>query len=280
MKIWEAIIYGILGGLTELLPISFSGHNAVLREILGLSSLQEGGGYYIRAAICLGVMLAITLAFAGEVRASFRTLRTLGRRPHRGRRPDAANAARRRSVLLGGFALLPMLLSFLFLAGAERVTRLPYIALLFVLNGVLLFFCCRRSAGRKTEAGVLLQDTLLIGAARMLSVFPGLSSLGSSISVGNVRGLSSQYNLRLAYLLTLAFEAAAFFFYFIRAFLYGSFSGGILLGMLLALIFAAVCGYLAIQYLRYLLNRGKLHVFSYYCWDAAVVVLILSLINS
>ena len=44
MKIWEAIIYGIIGGLTEVLPVSFAGHAALLRGAFNLSSLNEVSG--------------------------------------------------------------------------------------------------------------------------------------------------------------------------------------------------------------------------------------------
>lgn len=50
--------------------------------------------------------------------------------------------------------------------------------------------------------------------------------------------------------------------------------------MLVALVASTVAGYFALQYLKYLLHREKLRVFSYYCWDAAVIALILALINA
>ena len=47
-----------------------------------------------------------------------------------------------------------------------------------------------------------------------------------------------------------------------------------------ALLLAAVFGYLAIQYLRYLLHKEKFNLFSYYCWDAVAIALIVALINA
>lgn len=278
MKIWEAIIYGIFGGAAELLPISFGGHSVVLRETFNLSSLSQGGGYYVRAAISLGVMAAILLSFSAESRSFGRELLLMSGLKRR-RSRQRTNGLLRRSILLGFFSLVPMLCSLLFTAAAERISRLPIIALLFAFNGLLLFLCSRRKIGKKTEKTVLLSDTLLIGFARMLSAFPGLSSVGSSMAVARARGLSQRYAVRLTYLLTLCYEVAAFLFYLIRAFCYGTFTAGIILPMLLAMLFSGVAGYFAIQYFRYLLNRDKLHVFSYYCWDAAVITLILALIN-
>lgn len=278
MKIWEAIIYGIVGGASELLPISFTGHSTVLGEIFNLSSLTQGGGYYVRAAICLGVIAAIMLSFSAESRAFGREMLFMtGLKRHR--REQRTDRLLRRSILLGFFALVPMLCSLIFIPSAERISRLLLVALFFALNGLLIFLCSRRNVGKKTEKTVLLSDTVFLGAARMLSVFPGLSSVGSSIAVAQARGLSVRYNLRLTYLLTLCFEAAAFLFYLIRAFCYGSFTAGIILPALLAMLFSGIAGYFAIQYFRYLLNHGKLYVFAYYCWDASAIALILSLIN-
>lgn len=196
------------------------------------------------------------------------------------RRGQKRNRLDHRSVVLCLFAFMFMLLSLFFLASAERIERLLYIILFFALNAGLLFLCCRGSVGKKDERSVTLFDMFLIGAGRMLSVFPGMSSLGSSMGIGRARGICLQYNIRIAYMLTLVFQIASFFFYLIRGFAYGTFSAGILMPCLFALLFSAVFGYLAIQYFRYLLQRMKLYVFVYYSLEAAAVAAILALINS
>lgn len=88
------------------------------------------------------------------------------------------------------------------------------------------------------------------------------------------------YNLRFGLLLTLAVELAGFVYYSIRALAFGTFAASVLLHMLLALVISFVTGYLVLQYLKYLLQKKRLRVFAYYCWDAAAIVLILSLINA
>lgn len=275
MKIWEAIIYGIIGGLTEVLPVSFAGHAALLRGAFNLSSLNEGSGLYVRAAICLGVAVAVLLAFRTETLAVGKALLSLPEKKRRRR-----NTPMRRGVFLGIIAFLPMLLSFLFTAFAERIERLSFAALFFALNGLLIYFCTRGIGGRKDEKNVTLPDMLLLGVSRMVCVFPGLSPIAASLSVGRVCGLSGEFNLRLCYQLTLAYQLAAFLYRLIRAFAYGSFSGMVLVSMLAAMLLAAVFGYLAIQYLRYLLHKEKFNLFSYYCWDAVAIALIVALINA
>lgn len=279
MKIWEAIIYGIVGGITELLPVSFSGHYAVLNSAFHVTPLWEGGGYYVHAALVLGVMGAIVLSFRPELTISGReALFLLGLKKRR--RHERTYPMVRRSLMLGFFALLPTLLSLLYCTHTEKWIRLPLTALFFAINGTAIFFAARVLPGRKTERSFMLPEALAIGTVRAASCFCGLSPLSSSLCVGRACGLSQSYNLRFAYTLSLVFGSVNFVFRLIRAMAYGTFSGAILLLMLFAALFAAIFGYLAIQYFKYLMNRDKLGVFAYYCWDAAVIVLILALINA
>lgn len=279
MKIWEAILYGIFGGIAELMPISFSGHVALLRNAFHMSSLTEGGGYFIRAAVCLGVFAAIFLSFRSDCQKLGREVLCITglKKP---RRRECVDRLYRRSLSLGAFALVPMLCSLFFLAAAERIERLLYIIAFFLLNAGVLYLCCRGAVGKKTERNATPAELVLVGVCRMLSVFPGLSSVGTSMAVGRALGFDLSYNLRLAYLLTLVCQIPLFFYYLIRGFAFGAFSSGLVLPMLLAAVFSVVFGYLAIQYFRYLLLRKKLNVFVYYSLEVSAVAAILALINA
>lgn len=278
MSIWEAILYGVFGGLASLLPVSFEGHRVLLEGVFNFPSLYAASGYYVRAAICLGVMLAIFFSFSGETAAVGLELgRMTGlKRSKRG----TGNILLRRSILLGIFALIPMLCSF-FLAGlAAKLTSLLITAFLFWGNGLCIALSWKSRMRNKQEKETTMVDSLLIGLARGISIFPGLSSLGSSLCVGRARGLAPHYNLRFAYLLTLFYQGAAFVYFLIRAIVQGSFSASVLLPMLFGLLAAAVFGYLAIWCLRYLFKREKFSFFAYYCWTLGGILLVLSLINA
>lgn len=275
MKIWEAILYGILGGLTEILPISFTGHATVFSIIFALSPLTSGEGLYISTAINLGIILAIFFAFRAETSAACSELRAMMKKRSRVRRLPL-----RRSIFMGLFALFPMLLSLIFYAAAERITRLLYIALFFALNGFVMILCSRRTEGQKDERTLMLPDALLLGTARMLAVFPGLSGIGAALSVGHARGLSGKYNLRFCFLLSLPFYIVCLIYRLIRAIAFGRFISSLLLPMLLAMLLSTIMGYFSIQYLKYLYRKNRFNFFAYYCWDAAVIVLILALINA
>ncbi len=278
MKIWEAILYAIFGGATELLPLSFSGHSAVLHEVFHLTGLSQTGGYYTRLGIALGVIAALVLAFPGESRRFGREvlLVTGAKRRSRG---DLTDRSLTRSVLIGLFALLPMLLSLIFVAWAERKTGLVVTALLFAVNGFVLYSACRYPEGRKDGDRLLVSDAVTIGAARLVAVIPGLSSLGNSLAFGKFRGLEHEYNLRFAYLLTLSFQTVSVLYHLIRAVAFDSIAAGIL-PMLVAMAVAAAVGYLAVQFMRFLYEQGRVYYISYYCWDATALILILALIRA
>ncbi len=279
MHIWEAILYGIIGGITEVLPISFGAHATLLTEALNLTPLNQGAGYYFHAGVTLGLVVAIVLAFRDESldtgRAALRILRR--QRPRRG---NMRAALRRRNLLLGLFALLPMLLALSYTAPAERLSRPLPTALLLALNGLFIFLCCRNGEGRRTQRELMLSDTLLIGGAELVSVLPGFSRLGTALCVGRVTGLAGDESLRLSYQLLLFYSMGAFLYRLLRALLLGGVQAAFLLGLLVAALLASVFAYLAIQYLRYLVAKGKLQLFAYYCWELAAILLLLTLINA
>ena len=261
--------------LTGLLPVSFSGHAAVLQDAFALSPLTQGGGLYVRAAITLGLSAALVLAFPGELQL---TCGELARRPQRGKRARQPSP-RRRAVLMGLLALPIGLLSLIWCAAAERITRLSLIAAFFCLNGLVLF-AAGRPGGQKDARALMLPDALLAGATRLAAVLPGLSPLGLTLAVCRLRDLRTDFALRFTAMLTLGFSLCEFVYRLLRAVVVGAFSASLWLPMLVALVASTLAGYFALQYLKYLLHREKLRVFSYYCWDAAVIALILALINA
>ncbi len=130
------------------------------------------------------------------------------------------------------------------------------------------------------EGALMLPDALLAGATRLAAVLPGLSPLGLTLAVCRLRDLRTDFALRFTAMLALGFSLCEFVYRLLRAVIVGTFSASLWLPMLVALVASTLAGYFALQYLKYLLHREKLRVFSYYCWDAAVIALILALINA
>ncbi len=280
MKIWEAIVYALVGGITELIPVSFPAHSAILQNVFHMTSLTTGEGPYIRAGICLGIVLALYMVFHDETKESKVLLRKMRSRDRRRRRShNEDRGSHLRLLLLAFFALIPMLLSFLFMGKAESNGSLIHITIFFALNGILLFICTRGPVGKREAEDVTLYDSLLVGVLRMVSVFPGLSSVGTSLCVGRIRGMSPGFNFRFTYLLTMCIQGISVVFFLFRGIFLGSLSMGTVLSFLIAAAVSAVTAFFALLYFRNVIMKDKLKMFVYYCFDAAAIAFIIAIIN-
>lgn len=280
MKIWEAIIYAIVGGFTELLPISFSGHSLLVQNVFHLSPLYSGDGPFVRAGISLGIFIALYMVFNREAKESgaiMRNLRSDNSRHRRARREE--QEIKTRMFLLTIIGFIPMLFSFIFLGRAEGIGKLTYVSLFFVLNGLMILLCTRGAAGNRGEREVNLFDGIWIGLCRTVSVFPGLSSFGTSLCIGRVRGLNDGVNLRLAYMITMAFQPVSIAYYFLRGIIVGNFYGRTILSFLVAVLVSAGISLLSLATFKTVITKNKLRSFMYYCFDAAAIAFIIAIIN-
>lgn len=280
MKFWEVILYALVGGISELLPISFSGHSAMLQNVFHMSSLNAGDGFYVRAGICIGIIIALCMVFRNETRESKLILRKLrGRDTHRRRTSGQEQGIKIRVFLLSFFAFIPMLFSLIFMGKAENNGSLIHITIFFVLNGFLIFLCTRGPVGQRGDREVTLYDSLLIGVLRMLSVFPGLSSVGTSLCIGRARGMSQSFNIRFTYMLTMGFQLVGCVYYLFRGFIFGSFTGRSILSFILSIVISSVAAFFSMLYFKNVIMKDKLKMFVYYCFDAAAIAFIIAIIN-
>ena len=239
MTYWTAILLGLIQGLAEFLPISSSGHLAILQNFLRIGDLENQMLFDV--LLHLGTLGAVIFAYHTELRGLCREgLMLLHlQKPKRGARQDPA---RRRLLLFLIAATLPLIpAAFL----SDYLDSLFYdtffIGFALIATGFLLLAADRYGHGNKTEKAMTLSDALVIGLAQMIAVVPGLSRSGTTISAGINWPEVPMY---------LCGVAAAF-----------------------------VSGYLAIFALNRIAQRGKFGGFCYYCWGAGLLTLILSLIS-
>lgn len=280
MKIWEAIIYAIIGGITEILPISFSGHSILFQNTFHMSPLYSGDGLFVRAGISIGIVIALSMVFKQETNESkliFQRFGNSNSTTRKSRKED--QGLKTRILLLSIIGFLPMLCSFFFLGKAEGMGKLTYIAILFALNGLLIFICTRGPVGKRSERQATLYDMLIMGVSRMISVFPGLSSTGTSLCIGRARGLSNSFNIRITYMLTIAFQTIACVFYLFRGIFMGNFYGRTILSFVIAVLISTIAAFFVLVTFRNMVLKNKLKSFMYYCFDAGAIAFIIAIIN-
>ena len=224
MSLLEAVVLGVVQGLTEFLPISSSAHLIVLPWLFGWD--QPGLGF--DAALHLGTLTATLAYFWRDVLAMLRALpralrhpRALLRNPDAGEGWDAATLvanAEARLALLIAVGTVPGLLVGYFGQGTLeeffhsdpiRDRAIVTSSLLLIALGALLWVAQRAGAHQRHIGHLTWRDAALIGLAQATALLPGISRSGAAITAGLFHGLHRAHAARFAFLLGLPLTGGA-----------------------------------------------------------------------
>lgn len=195
MTWFEAIVLGVVQGLTEFLPISSSGHLLVLSQLLG----WDDPGAAFTAVTQIGTETAVILYFRREIAAIVRAwARSIVNADAR-QDPDARMGW---LVIIG---TLPIgVLGLVFAHQIETVARNLWLtATMMIVFGVVLGLADALGRRVKTERDITLRDGLVFGFAQALALIPGVSRSGATISAGLAMGYTRGAAARYAFLLAI-----------------------------------------------------------------------------
>ncbi len=262
MSWWEALILGIVQGLTEFLPISSSAHLLILPWLFQWTP----GGLAFDALLHGGTLMALVVYFREDLtRLSRQSAAWLG--------GGAGGGSAPRPLLLLALGTLPVVL-----AGAagrnliEHWLRAPAVAVSnLIVFGLLLAWADRRGSGARRWEDLGLWEGLLIGSAQALALAPGVSRAGITITAALLLGLGRVQAARFAFLLGVpaiaAATAAASLDWWAQAGSESAAAGPLLLGVTSA--FGS--GFLCIKYFLRFLQKGSLLWFAAYRCGLAVL---------
>jgi undecaprenyl-diphosphatase len=269
LELIQAIILGVVQGLTEFLPVSSSGHLLLGQYFLGMD--QDRFGLTFDAAIHTGTVLAVVLYFWRDLlRMAAAFVRSL-------RSPSFADRDQRMAYLILVACIPAGVVGLMFQNFFEEEVRSPWlVAFNLVLVGAL--FIVGEAFGRKTRTSDKLgfKEALGIGLAQTAALFPGVSRSGATITIGLFLGLRRDEAARFSFLMSVPITAAAALLSLVDAFGSGIDANDVLL-FLVGSITSGVVGYLAIRFLLDYLAGHSLLVFAYYRFALAAVVVVLLL---
>lgn len=264
MEWFQAVVLGVLQGLTEFLPISSSAHLRIYPELFG----WEDPGAAFTAVTQIGTETAVILYFARDigriVSAWFRSLAG-GREASRGRRRRASYDPQ--DARLGWFVIIGTIpigaLGYLLQDVIRDDFRsLWIIATTLVVLGVILGIADRVGRKERTIADLTYKDAVLIGFAQAMALVPGVSRSGASISMGLFLGLDRAAAARFAFLLAIPAVLGSGIFEWPGAMEEGSVYGA---GpTILATIVAFAVGFAVIAWLMSWLERRSFAPFIIY----------------
>ena len=278
MSIFAAVILAIAAGITEIFPVSGTGHLNILAKLLGV---QASGAEFraFRGAVLLGCGLALLLFYRFQVLDVLREAMVLLGLARPARRQRGEPFGRRLGLLLL-LSALPMVLSLLLgELRAEADTgahSLAFVSVFLGLSGVVLFFAGRAAAEKRDIHQLTLNDSLLAGGVQAVSVLPGLSRTGCVMSLLLAQGLESSAALEFTSLMGIPALLAAGLRELIGA---GGDAAPVPL-LILGCALSALTGFFSLRYLTELLARRRPTFFAYWCWGAAILALILFLISA
>ena len=265
---FEAILLGLIQGLTEFLPISSSAHLRILGPLLP-SGLDPGAAF--TAITQIGTELAVLVYFRADiVRIARAWLLSVSRRGDL--TPDARLGW---LVILGSFPIA--VLGLLFQNAIESHLRNMYLtATMLIVFGLILWVADRRSARAKSLDTMSWPDSVLFGFAQAMALIPGVSRSGGTITAGLLMGYTREAAARYSFLLAIpAVFASGLFQLYKNWGVSGPVSAE---ATLLATCVAFLVGYgVIIVFLRIVSSRGYLPFVIYRIVLGLLVIALLQL---
>lgn len=192
---FEAVVLGVVQGLTEFLPISSSGHILVVSAMFG----WDDPGAAFTAVTQIGTETAVIIYFWNDIwRIVTKWFRSWTDSSLRGDQDVRMGWL----VILGSLPIA--ILGFVFREQiADQARNLYLVGAMFIVFGIVLGVADRVGAKRKTLDELTVRDGLLYGAAQSLALIPGVSRSGATISAGLLMGFTREAATRYAFLLAI-----------------------------------------------------------------------------
>jgi undecaprenyl-diphosphatase len=268
LELLQAILLGIVQGLTEFLPVSSSGHLLLGQYFLGLD--QQRFGLSFDVALHLGTLLAVVTYFWRDL---LRMAYALVRSFRRGR--NLADPDQRLAYLVVVSTIPAVLIGFFLEDFFETAVRNPWVV---VINLVVvgLLFLVGEAVGRKSRPAEKLGffGAFAVGLAQAAALVPGVSRSGATITVGLFLGLRREEAARYSFLMSVPIIAGAGSLKLSEVVSEGmSLSEAVMFEA--GFVCSAVVGYLAIRFLLAFLRDHSLRIFAYYRFALAALVAVL-----
>ena len=255
LSILEAILLGIIQGITEWLPVSSSGHLLLIQHVLGLEV-----PYAYDLLLHVGTMLVIILVFWKEIYTIMIDFLT-----------GKLNSYHGRMGMLILIGLIPGVLIGLMLYFVARsyFGNLIFLAICFLLMGVFLIFSRRKAY----KLHLTMRESVVMGVAQGIAYLPGISRSGSMLGTSQYLGVKKQEALLFTFAIAIPAITGAMLFDLNAL----QQSGIGIPAMLAGFAAAVITGYLSLRLLIKIFIGEALHYFGYYLLAVAVLTFALAI---
>ncbi|MBO6307958.1 MAG: undecaprenyl-diphosphate phosphatase [Oribacterium sp.] len=271
MTITDAVIQGIIQGLTEFLPVSSSGHLSVYQHLTGISGENSA---LITVSLHLGTLFAVIVAFRQKVLNLLKAFFSMAADIFTGKFKWKEMSGDRRILLMIVISIFPLLLFYPFrhiFTGISEDNDIIAEGICFIYTSVLLFVGCVISKKNIKTGGTLKSaqdlepfDALVIGIFQGVALLPGVSRSGSTIAGAQITGMKREDSIEYSFILGIPVIMAGALSEYLDAAKSGAQQLTEPVPILVGMAVAAVVGYLAIILVKWLTKTDRFIVFSVY----------------
>lgn len=274
MNLLEAILLGIIQGLTEFLPVSSTGHLTLAGKLLHLISTDhpEEWTSFI-AVIQLGTLIAVLIYFWKDIWKIFFDFIHQNLRKKVKFSDQTLNSKLGWFIIIGTLPVIVIGLSLRKIIEGALTKNLYVIACSLIGLAIILAIAEKVASLKKEMNGITKWDSFWIGVAQCFALIPGSSRSGTTITGGLFLGLNRETAARFSFLLSIPAVLASGLLelYEARKFL----NPGMAVHMVVAAIFAFIVGYISIDLLLKYLRRNTTFIFVYYRIILGIIFIIL-----
>ncbi len=272
MNILQSIIYGLVSGVSAILPISLLGHQSLINLLFDATPADPLRNLLVHISVVIAVVIGNSTYLD--------KLRREKNRPKRARRGRTELSQYYYDFRLIKTCIIPMAICFVIIKLFRVSTdNFAVLSVFFLLNGLIIYITEHIAHGNKGSSKLSAFDSVLIGICSALSALPGISRVGVGMSVFVFRGADRSKAFDWITALTIPFFAILIIFDIVGFFTIGfasvTFIG--IMGYLLSGIISFLAAFGSIYLMRFLSVRTSFSVFAFYSWGTALLSFILYL---
>lgn len=205
LGIVDAVVLGVVEGLTEFLPVSSTGHLTITEGLLGLK-VDDAAVTAFTAVIQMGAIVAVLLYFARDL---IRLVRDVVSGLLHAEQRSTPGFRLGIGVIVGSIPIGVIGLGLKDVIKSGALRSLVTVGIALIVWSAAMVFAERRATQARSEQDVTVKDTLLIGLAQCIALVPGVSRSGATISAGLLLGLDRVAATRLSFFLSVPALTAA-----------------------------------------------------------------------
>ena len=277
MSIIESIILGIVQGLTEFLPISSTGHLTLAGKLMGVidpNNPKEWTSFM--AVIQLGTMVAVIIYFWKDLFSILQNIVKDNLTQRKIIKVQSRESKLGWFIIVGTIPVVVIGLLFKDIIEGVLTKNLYVISGSLILLALILWIAEKVGKFERTEEKLSWKDSIIVGFAQALSLIPGSSRSGTTITAGIFLGLTRETAARFSFLLSIpaVFASGMLQFYQALEFI----TPDSLITLTISTLISGISGYLAIEFLLRFLKKNTTFVFILYrIVIGAIIILLLNL---